>query len=108
MKYYFQKNLKVTIIIFFVIIKLLLHLVADFNWGLDGDEVYHIDSGKHLAGGYITFPPMIGLLAWIQNLFSSESVFVHHLSVHIAASLIYILLRLVIQHQIFRVLQLIQ
>jgi hypothetical protein len=36
------------------------------------------------------FPPMIGVLAFIQNLFQSESVFVHHIFTHIAAILILI------------------
>lgn len=83
------------IITCFVIIKLLIHLIADTNWGLDGDEVYHIETGKHLAWGYMTFPPVIGLISWIQNLFHSDSVYIHHLFVHIAASLIYILCGLI-------------
>jgi hypothetical protein len=84
------------IIASFVVIKLIFHLIADVNWSLDGDEVYHIEAGRHLAWGYITFPPMIGLFAWIQNLIPSESVFIHHLLVHLAASSIYILCGLII------------
>jgi hypothetical protein len=79
------------IIILVVIIKTALHLIADSNSGLDGDEVYHIEIGKHLAFGYMEFPPLIGLLSWIQNLFNSDSIYIHHLFVHIATALIIIL-----------------
>ncbi len=75
-------------VLFFCIIKLVLHLIADFHSGFQGDELLHIETGNHLAFGYMEFPPLIALLAFIQNLFQSNSVFVHHLFAHIAALLI--------------------
>ncbi len=76
------------IIILTILIKTVLHLIADSNSGFDGDEVYHIEVGKHLALGYMEFPPLIGLLSWIQNLFNTDSIYIHHLFVHIATALI--------------------
>jgi Dolichyl-phosphate-mannose-protein mannosyltransferase len=78
------------IIFIFCLIKLALHLIADFHSGLQGDELLHIETGKHLAFGYMEFPPLIGVLAYIQNLFSSNSVFIHHLFSHISSILILI------------------
>ncbi|MEQ1554653.1 MAG: glycosyltransferase family 39 protein, partial [Ferruginibacter sp.] len=78
------------IIAFFCIIKLALHLIADSNSGFQGDELLHIETGKHLAFGYMEFPPLIGILAFIQNLFNSNSVFIHHLFSHISSILIII------------------
>jgi len=78
------------IIIVFCAIKLTLHLVADFHSGFQGDELLHIETGNHLAFGFMEFPPIIGILAFIQNLFQSESVFIHHIFPHIAAILILI------------------
>ncbi len=78
------------IILLFCIIKLTLHLIADSNSGFQGDELMHIETGKHLAFGYMEFPPLIGLLAFIQNLFGSNSVFVHHIFSHLASLLIII------------------
>jgi len=78
------------IVLFFCIIKLILHLIADSHSGFQGDELLHIETGKHLAFGYMEFPPLIGLIAFIQNLFQSNSVFVHHLFSHIASILILI------------------
>jgi hypothetical protein len=62
--------------------------MADSHSGFQGDELLHIQTGKHLAFGYMEFPPFIAIIAFIQNLFHSNSVFVHHLFSHIAAVLI--------------------
>jgi hypothetical protein len=78
------------IILIFCIIKLTLHLIADSNSGFQGDELLHIETGKHLAFGYMEFPPLIGLFAFIQNLFGSNSVYVHHIFSHLASLLILI------------------
>ena len=70
--------------------KLLIHLIADYNTGFQGDELLHIQTGNHLAFGYMEFPPLIGVLAFIQNLFDSQSVFVHHIFSHLASIFILI------------------
>lgn len=75
------------VISFFCFLKLALHLIADSNSGFQGDELLHIEAGNNLAFGFMEFPPIIGLLAFIQNLFQSESVFIHHIFSHIAALL---------------------
>lgn len=78
------------IILFFCIVKLTLHLIADSHSGFQGDELLHIETGKHLAFGYMEFPPLIALFAFIQNLFGSNSVYIHHLFPHIASIIIII------------------
>ncbi len=78
------------IISIFCIIKLTLHLIADFHSGFQGDELLHIESGNHLAFGFMEFPPLISILAFSQNFFGSNSVYVHHLFAHIASILIII------------------
>ncbi|MGN6533734.1 MAG: ArnT family glycosyltransferase [Ginsengibacter sp.] len=67
-----------------------IHLIADSHSGFQGDELLHIETGKNLAFGYMEFPPLIGVFAFVQNLFGSSSVFVHHLFAHIASILIII------------------
>lgn len=76
------------VIIFMIIAKLTIHTILNINTGFDGDEILHIDSGNHLAWGYMSIQPLVGLMGWVQNLFNSESVFIHHLFSHIAAILI--------------------
>lgn len=78
------------LVLFFCVIKLILHLIADGHSGFQGDELLHIETGKHLAFGFMEFPPLIALLAFIQNLFGSQLVFVHHFFSHTAALLILI------------------
>lgn len=79
----------------FLIVKLTILFIADINGGFNGDEAMHIDSGHHLAFGYITFQPLIGIMAWIQNLFNADSIFIHHLFSHIAAAAIVIVCGLI-------------
>jgi hypothetical protein len=82
------------IIAFFCVLKLTLHLIADANSGFQGDELLHIETGNHPSLGYMEFPPVISWLAFIQNQFHSQSVFVHHIFSHIASLLILILIAL--------------
>jgi hypothetical protein len=84
----------VFIIAFFCVLKLILHLIADANSGFQGDELLHIEAGNYPSLGYMEFPPVIGWLAFIQNQFHSQSVFVHHIFSHIASLLILILIAL--------------
>jgi Dolichyl-phosphate-mannose-protein mannosyltransferase len=84
-----NKQIKLTIL-FFCILKLNLHLIADSHSGFQSDEFLYIALGRHLAFGYMELPPLTGLLAFIQNLFHSHSVFVYHIFPHIAMLLIVI------------------
>ena len=81
------KQIKIVLFIF-CLVKLILHFLADYHTGFQGDELLHIESGNYFWFGYMEFPPLIGLLAFIQNTFHSNSVFVHHIFVHIASTII--------------------
>lgn len=78
------------IILFFCILKLTLHLIADSHSGFHSDEFLYIEYGRHPAFGYMELPPLTGWLAFIQSLFHSHSVFVYHIFPHIAMLLIVI------------------
>ena len=88
------RNKTFVIILLFCLLRLILELIADYHSGFSNDEFLHIETGNHPAMGYMEFPPMIGWLAWIQNHFHSQSVFVHHIFAHIASLLILILVAL--------------
>lgn len=90
-------NLKTEHLIIFlaIVIKLVLQLIATANSGYHGDEVLHIEAGKHLAFGYLDFPPFIGFLAWIQNLFHSDSLYINHLFNYLNAGLIVLMCGLI-------------
>lgn len=89
------KNKTNLIILFFCVFNLTLHVIADFNSGFQGDELLHIETGNHPDFGYMEFPPVIGWLAFVQNLFQSNSVFINHIFCHIASTLILILAALI-------------
>jgi len=80
------------IIFIFCAVNLILRLIADGNSGFQADELLHIETGNHPDWGYMEFPPVIGWLAWVQNQFHSQSVFVHHIFTHLASTLIIVLL----------------
>jgi len=78
------------IIFIFCVLKLTLHIIADTHSGFQGDELLHIETGNHLAFGFMEFPPFIGILAYTQNLFNSNSIFAHHIFSYLASILILI------------------
>jgi len=84
-----DRNSKI-IVFLFCLLKLSLHIIADYHSGFQGDELLHIETGHHIAFGYMEFPPLIAIVAYIQNLFNSDSIFVHHIFPHLCSILIII------------------
>jgi hypothetical protein len=85
-----KPKLEYIIIIIAVLCKFIIQLISTANSGYHGDELLHIEAGKHLALGYLDFPPLIGILAWIQNLFRSDSLYINHIFNYLNASLVLI------------------
>jgi hypothetical protein len=83
------------IITSFIAVDFVLHLISDFHSGFHCDELLHIDAGRHPDFGFMDFGPIISYLAFIQNLFQSDNIFINHLFVHIAAALIIFLCGLI-------------
>ena len=73
-----------------VIVKLILALIAFHHSFYHSDEFLHIDAGHHLAFGFYDFPPIIAILAFLQNLFHSDSLYINRMSALTAGSLIVI------------------
>ena len=44
-----------------------MHLTTNGNLGFHTDELYYIDSGRHLALGYVDFPPIVPILARLET-----------------------------------------
>lgn len=65
-------------------------MIADHNSGFQGDELMHIETGNHLNFGYMEFPPLIAVIAFVQNLLGADSTFVQHVFPHICSILIII------------------
>jgi len=71
--------------------KLLLHLAIAGQYGRFRDELYYIDAGKHPAGGYVEFPPMIALLAALQRAVFGHSLAALHVLPAVAGAAIVVL-----------------
>jgi 4-amino-4-deoxy-L-arabinose transferase-like glycosyltransferase len=46
---------------------IVLHLATNGTLGFHTDELYYIDCGRHLAFGYVDFPPLVPLLARLET-----------------------------------------
>ncbi len=60
-------------------VKFLIHLLTSQPYGYFRDEFYYIAASKHLAFGYVDFPPFIALLTRLIRVTLGESLFALHL-----------------------------
>ena len=61
------------------LITVLAHLISAGNYGYFRDELYYIAAGRHLAFGYVDFPPMIAWLAALLNVIAGDNLVVIHI-----------------------------
>ena len=64
------------IITLFVVIKLLVHLFTNTNYGFHRDELLYLAVSERLSVFRNEFPPLIAILGYFKLLISSESLFV--------------------------------
>ncbi|MDQ2714960.1 MAG: glycosyltransferase family 39 protein [Chloroflexota bacterium] len=83
------------LLICLALLKFLAHLVVSGNYGFFRDELYYIDAGKHLAFGYVEFPPFIAWLAAAIQTVPGNSLVVYHLFPAIAGALLVLLTGLI-------------
>lgn len=81
--------------IYLALTKFLVHLVTSGNYGFFRDELYYIDAGKHLAFGYVEFPPLIALLAAFVHTVLGGSLIAYHLLPAIAGAVLVLLTGLI-------------
>ena len=56
-------------------IKLCIHIAFINGYGIFRDELYYVVCGRHLAWGYVEFPPLIGLISYVVTSVLGESLF---------------------------------
>jgi len=57
------------------LLKLLVHLLTNTNYGLHRDEFLYWDEGNHLSWGFMEIPPLTPALAWLASGLFGDSVF---------------------------------
>ena len=63
------------IILLLALIKLLIHLLTNSQYGYNRDELYYLACGEHLSFGYVDHPPLTPLLAAIIRNTLGDSLF---------------------------------
>ena len=76
---YRRKRKEYNLIIFLTLLKLLLHLFANSNFGFHRDELLYKALGQHMDWGYNEVPPFVAGVSYLTDLISSESVFISRL-----------------------------
>lgn len=67
-------RLGVSIIIVFVVLKLLIHLPFNGSYGYHADELLYLAMAEQLAWGYKEGPPLISFLTWISVQLGGDSL----------------------------------
>lgn len=62
------------IVIALALAKLLLQVVTAHKYGYFRDELYFIECSKHLAWGYLDFPPFIAFAVWLSRVLLGDSL----------------------------------
>lgn len=73
-----KENLALAIIVGLAVLKLVIHVLTSSNYGYFRDEFYYIAASKHLAFGYVDFPPFIALLTAVVRFTLGDSLLALH------------------------------
>lgn len=68
-----------SLLIFFGGLKILIHIIANSNYGLHADELYYISLSKHLQWGYLDNSPFIAFITKISSFLFGESTFAYRI-----------------------------
>ena len=74
-----KDNLALAVIVGLAVLKLVIHLLTSSSYGYFRDEFYYLAASKHLAFGYVDFPPFIALLTAFVRLTLGDSLLALHL-----------------------------
>src|SRR5918998_334590 len=58
---------------YLALVKLLVHLLTNGNYGYFRDEFYYVAAGEHLDLGYVDFPPFVAIVAGVSRFLLGDS-----------------------------------
>lgn len=88
MSFYKRNPKEIQIIIFFSVLKLVIHLVSNSHFGFHRDELLYMAMSEHLDWGYKEVPPFIAGISWFSYVFLGDSIFAMRILPSIASALI--------------------
>jgi hypothetical protein len=91
MKIHMKLNRDLLWVISISVITLLVHLFTYNNLGFHRDEFLYLALGQHLATGYWSNPPMIGLISYLSQLLPGDPLFNTRLFPAIAGAILVLL-----------------
>jgi len=74
LRFHFSKQERILLSVF-IFLKLAIHFYFNIASGLHRDEYLYLSFSDHMAWGYVSVPPFIGVVSWIVDLVSGESNF---------------------------------
>jgi Dolichyl-phosphate-mannose-protein mannosyltransferase len=78
----------VALLLGLALVDFVAHMLVSTNYGYFRDELYYIEAGRHLALGYVDFPPLIALLARLVNVLAVDALWAIHVVPALATALI--------------------
>jgi hypothetical protein len=63
------------VIVVLCVVKLLIHFLANGNYGFHRDELLHLSVSEHLSWGFMEFPPFIAVVGKLSHLLFDYSLF---------------------------------
>jgi hypothetical protein len=86
----------IAVLVYLMLFKLLVHLLTSSQYGYHRDEFYYIAASKRLDFGYLDFPPLVPMIAFIIRLFGN-SLFVLHFLPAVSGALVVLLTGLMVR-----------
>ncbi len=94
--YYRRHKREIHLILFFVVLKLALHLLANSRFGFHRDELLYIALGQHLDWGFMEVPPFIAGISWLSQTVFGDGVFAFRILPTLAGAMIVFLTGLMV------------
>jgi hypothetical protein len=78
----------IALLLVLALVDFVAHMLVSINYGYFRDVLYPIEAGRHLAFGYVDFPPLIALVARVLDVLAGDVLWAIHVVTAVASSLI--------------------
>jgi hypothetical protein len=78
----------IALLLVLALVDFVAHMLVSINYGYFRDVLYPIEAGRHLAFGYVDFPPLIALVARVLDVLADDVLWAIHVVPAVASALI--------------------